>query len=64
MPEGYPIKGNADSMKYHQPDGRWYEQTVAEVWFATPEAAEEAGFTEAGTSSSSEDAGDAGEGEE
>lgn len=49
-PEGYPIKGNADSMKYHQPDGRWYEQTVAEVWFATPEAAEEAGFTEAGKS--------------
>ena len=54
-PEGYPIKGNADSMKYHQPDGRWYEKTVAEVWFATPEAAEEAGFTEAGTSSGSEE---------
>ena len=52
-PEGYPIKGNADSMKYHQPDGRWYEQTVAEVWFATPEAAEEAGFTEAGASGES-----------
>jgi large subunit ribosomal protein L22 len=55
MPEGYPIKGNADSMKYHQPDGRWYEQTVAEVWFATPEAAEEAGFTEAGKSAASEE---------
>ena len=54
-PEGYPIKGNADSMKYHQPDGRWYEQTVAEVWFATPEAAEEAGFTEAGKSATSEE---------
>ncbi len=50
MPEGYPIKGNADSMKYHRPDGRWYEQTVAEVWFATAEAAEDAGFTEAGKS--------------
>lgn len=60
-PEGYPIKGNADSMKYHQPEGRWYEQTVAEVWFATPEAAEEAGFTEAGTSA---DDGDAAEEEE
>lgn len=60
-PEGYPIKGNADSMKYHQPEGRWYEQTVAEVWFATPEAAEEAGFTEAGTSA---DEGDAAEEEE
>ncbi len=60
-PEGHPIKGNADSMKYHQPEGRWYEQTVAEVWFATPEAAEEAGFTEAGTSA---DDGDAAEEEE
>jgi len=50
-PEGYPIKGNADSMKYHQPEGRWFEQTVAEVWFATAEAAEDAGFAEAGKSS-------------
>ncbi len=49
MPEGYPIKGNADSMKYHQPGGRWYEKTVAEVWFATTDAAEAAGFSEAGT---------------
>ncbi|NNE75377.1 MAG: 50S ribosomal protein L4 [Acidimicrobiales bacterium] len=48
MPEGFPIKGNADSMKYHEPDGRWYENTVAEVWFATVEAAEAAGFTKAG----------------
>ena len=55
MPEGYPIKGNADSMKYHQPEGQWYEQTLAEVWFATAEAAEEAGFTEAGASSDSEE---------
>ena len=51
IPDGYPIKGNADSMKYHQPDGRWYEQTVAEVFFATTDAAEAAGFIEAGTSS-------------
>ena len=48
MPEGFPIKGNVDSMKFHQPDGRWYEITVAEVWFATPEAATAAGFKEAG----------------
>ncbi len=53
-PDGYPIKGNADSMKYHQPEGRWFEQTVAEVWFATAEAAEEAGFTEAGTKATGE----------
>ena len=47
-PDGFPVKGNADSMKFHQPDGRWYEATVAEVWFATPEAAVAAGFSEAG----------------
>lgn len=47
-PEGFEIKGNKDSMKYHRPDGQWYEQTVAEVWFRTAEAAEAAGFTEAG----------------
>ncbi|MGH3384668.1 MAG: 50S ribosomal protein L17 [Nocardioidaceae bacterium] len=49
-PEGFAIKGNADSMKYHEPDGRWYEQTVAEVWFRTAEAAEAAGFAKAGES--------------
>ena len=53
MPAGYPIKGNADSMKYHQPEGRWYEKTVAEVWFATAEAAQDAGFVEAGTKAKS-----------
>ncbi|MEO5710511.1 MAG: 50S ribosomal protein L17 [Nocardioidaceae bacterium] len=47
-PEGFPIKGNEDSKKYHEPDGQWFEQTVAEVWFSTPEAAEAAGFTKAG----------------
>lgn len=47
-PEGFDIKGNKDSMKYHRPDGQWYDATVAEVWFRTAEAAEAAGFTEAG----------------
>lgn len=47
-PEGFDIKGNKDSMKFHRPDGQWYEQTEAEVWFRTGEAAEAAGFTEAG----------------
>ena len=42
------IKGNADSMKFHRPDGRWYDATVAEVWFKTAADAEAAGFTEAG----------------
>ena len=55
MPEGFPIKGNADSMKFHQPDGRWYESTVAEVWFADVAAATAAGFVEAGTKAAASD---------
>jgi large subunit ribosomal protein L17 len=43
-PEGFPIKGNADSMLYHVPDSRFYEATVPEVWFASAEDAENAGF--------------------
>jgi large subunit ribosomal protein L17 len=43
-PDGFPIKGNKDSMKYHTPESQWYDQTVAEAWFATQEAAEAAGF--------------------
>ena len=43
-PEGYTIKGNEGSKKYHTPESPWYDQTEAEVWFATQEAAEAAGF--------------------
>ncbi len=49
-PEGFTIKGNRDSMKYHLPDGQWYASTIAEVWFRTEAAAEAAGFVKAGTS--------------
>ena len=45
QPEGFPIKGNADSMLYHVPGSSHYDRTDAEVWFATPEAAEAAGFS-------------------
>ena len=44
-PKGFPIKGNADSMLYHVPGSRFYNQTVAEVWFATEEDAEAAGYS-------------------
>jgi large subunit ribosomal protein L4 len=47
-PEGFEVKGNKDSMKYHVPGSRWYEATDAEVWFRTAEAAEAAGFVPAG----------------
>jgi large subunit ribosomal protein L22 len=48
-PEGYDIKGNADSMLYHVPGSRYYKQTVAEVWFATEADAEAAGFSKPGS---------------
>jgi len=44
-PEGFPIKGNADSMLYHTPDSPHYEQTVPEIWFATEDDAEAAGYS-------------------
>jgi len=47
-PEGYTIKGNEDSMKYHTTESPWYDQTVAEVWFKTVADAEAAGFAKAG----------------
>lgn len=43
-PEGYEIKGNADSGLYHVPSSAFYTRTVAEFWFATAEDAEAAGF--------------------
>ncbi|MDO4784156.1 MAG: 50S ribosomal protein L17 [Propionibacteriaceae bacterium] len=46
-PEGYDIKGNEDSMKFHTPSSPWYDRTVAEVWFNSVEAAEKAGFVNA-----------------
>jgi large subunit ribosomal protein L17 len=56
-PDGYPVKGNADSMKYHTPESPYYDRTVAEVWFADADAAEAAGFegTAADEGASTED---------
>lgn len=47
-PEGAEIKGNADSMKFHVPGSRWYDQTIAEVWFKNADDAKAAGFEPAG----------------
>ena len=43
-PAGHDVKGNRDSGLYHLPGSRFYNQTVAELWFASAEAAEAAGF--------------------
>jgi large subunit ribosomal protein L17 len=56
-PEGFEIKGNADSMLYHVPGSAFYDRTVAEVWFANAEAAEAAGF-ELPASQRSDEAGE------
>ena len=50
-PKGYEVKGNADSGKYHEPDGQWYDATEAEFYFKSAEDAEAAGFTRAGEGS-------------
>lgn len=46
-PEGFTIKGNERSKKFHLAGSGGYERTIAEVWFNSEEAAEAAGFTKA-----------------
>lgn len=43
-PEGWTIKGNADSMLYHTEDSPYFSRTKAEVWFRDEESAAAAGF--------------------
>jgi large subunit ribosomal protein L22 len=43
-PEGYTVKGNADSGLYHPEGTRFFNQTDAEFWFKTADDAEAAGF--------------------
>jgi large subunit ribosomal protein L4 len=54
-PEGFTIKGNKGSMKYHTTESQWYDRTVAEVWFRSAEAAEAAGFVAPGSKAKSAD---------
>jgi large subunit ribosomal protein L4 len=44
QPEGFPVKGNESSKLYHLPGTSFYNRTTAEVWFASAEDAEKAGF--------------------
>ena len=46
-PEGFAIKGNERSMKYHVPGSGGYDRTIADVWFESEEAAQAGGFTRA-----------------
>jgi large subunit ribosomal protein L22 len=53
-PETHLIKGNQDSMLYHDPESRYYKITKAEVWFDTAEHAEAAGFGKPASSTADE----------
>jgi hypothetical protein len=46
-PEGFTIKGNDRSKKYHVPGSASYERTSAEVWFSSEHTAQAAGFVKA-----------------
>ena len=54
-PAGFDIKGNEESKLYHQPGSRYYNQTKAEYYFASVEAAEAAGFSAPGGVGDAED---------
>jgi len=47
VPDGYPVKANASSGLYYMPDSGLYEDTQAEIWFATEEIAKANGFHKA-----------------
>ncbi|MGD9749513.1 MAG: 50S ribosomal protein L22 [Acidimicrobiia bacterium] len=54
-PEGFEIKGNEESKLYHVPGSRHFNQTKAEYYFATVEAAEAAGFSAPGGGAEADD---------
>ena len=48
VPDGYPVKAHASSGLYYMPDSVLYEETMAEIWFASEEIAQANGFHKAG----------------
>ena len=44
VPEGFAIKGNASSHIYHPASSPSYDDTIAEIYFSSPDAAERAGY--------------------
>jgi len=44
IPDGFTIKGNASSRIYHPEASPSYDNTIAELYFANPDAAERAGY--------------------
>jgi hypothetical protein len=48
IPDGYPVKAHASSGLYYMPDNVMYDETMAEIWFASEEIARANGFHRAG----------------
>ncbi|HET9876755.1 MAG TPA: hypothetical protein VFQ37_13475, partial [Mycobacterium sp.] len=46
-PEGYPVKANIASGLYYTAESALYDDTMAELWFASEEAAQLNGFIKA-----------------
>ena len=47
MPDGYPVKASARFGLYYTPESALYHDTLAEIWFASEDAAEASGFMRA-----------------
>jgi uncharacterized protein with LGFP repeats len=47
VPPGYPIKANLHTGLYYTPDCALYDDTVAEIWFASEELAQAGGLIKA-----------------
>jgi uncharacterized protein with LGFP repeats len=48
VPDGYPVKAHASSGLYYMPDNDLYDETMAEIWFASEAIAQANGFHRAG----------------
>ena len=44
-PQGWTVKADERSMRYHTTDSPSYDQTTAEVWFVDEKTAAKAGFS-------------------
>jgi uncharacterized protein with LGFP repeats len=47
MPNGYPVKASARFGLYYTPESALYHDTLAEIWFASEDAAQASGFMKA-----------------